>query len=59
MHKATQAWQKSKGHPPTDKLPDDQKVELVAEALKERDEVGWSVLHDKPSASPSVCPPSW
>ena len=41
-----QAWQKSKGHPPTDKLPDDQKVELVSEALKERDEVGWSVLRD-------------
>ena len=46
VRKAAQAWQKSKGHPPTDKLPDDQKVELVSEALKERDEVGWSVLRD-------------
>jgi S1-C subfamily serine protease len=46
VRKAAQAWQKSKGHPPTDTLPDDQKVELVTEALKERDEVGWSFLRD-------------
>jgi hypothetical protein len=45
--KAAQAWQKSKGHPLTDKLPDEQKVELVSQALKERDEVGWSVLRDQ------------
>jgi len=46
VRKAAQAWQKSKGHPFTDKLPDDQKIELVSEALKERDDVGWSVLRD-------------
>jgi S1-C subfamily serine protease len=47
VRKAAQAWQKSKGHPATDKLPDDQKVELVSEALKEREEVGWSMLRDQ------------
>jgi hypothetical protein len=46
VRKATQAWQKSRNHPPTDTLPADQTVELVSQALKERDEVGWSVLHD-------------
>jgi hypothetical protein len=46
LRKAAQAWQKSKGHPPTDKLPDDQLVELVSQALKERDEVGWSLHID-------------
>ena len=46
MRKATQAWQKSKGHPPTETLPNEQMVELVSQGLKERDEVGWSILHD-------------
>jgi S1-C subfamily serine protease len=46
VRKAAQAWQTSKGHAPTDKLPDDQVMELVSQALKERDEVGWSVLRD-------------
>jgi hypothetical protein len=44
--KASLAWQKSKGHAPTEKLPDEQAVELVWQALKERDDVGWSVLRD-------------
>jgi S1-C subfamily serine protease len=44
--KAWQAWQKSKGHAPTETLPQDQMVELVSQALKERDDVGWSILHD-------------
>jgi hypothetical protein len=47
VRKATQAWQKSKGHPVTESLPDDQIIELVAQGLKERDEVGWSLLVDK------------
>ena len=46
VRKAAQAWQKSKGHTTTDKLPDEQKVELLAEGLKERDDVGWSMLRD-------------
>src|SRR5262249_5601769 len=46
IRKATQAWQKSKGHPPTETLPNAQMVELVSQGLKERDEVGWSILHD-------------
>ncbi|MGZ5905487.1 MAG: hypothetical protein ACXWKQ_09085, partial [Reyranella sp.] len=45
--KAAQAWQKSKGHPLTAKLPDEQRVELVSDALKEREDVGWSVLRDQ------------
>lgn len=47
VRKAAQAWQKSKGHPATETLPDDQMVELVTEALKERDDVGWSMLRDQ------------
>ena len=46
VRKATQAWQKSKGHAPTETLPNEQMVELVSQGLKERDEVGWSILHD-------------
>ena len=46
VRKAAQAWQKSKGHALTDTLPDDQVAELVSQALKERDDVGWSVLRD-------------
>jgi S1-C subfamily serine protease len=44
--RATQAWQKSKAYPPTDRLNDEQTKELVKQALKERDAVGWSVLRD-------------
>ena len=46
VRKATQAWQKSKGHTPTETLTEEQAVELVSQALKERDAVGWSVLRD-------------
>ena len=46
VRKAAQAWQKSKGLAPTETLSDEQRVELVPQALKERDDVGWSVLRD-------------
>jgi S1-C subfamily serine protease len=46
VRKASQAWQKSKGHTPTETLPTEQIIELVTQGLKERDEVGWSILHD-------------
>ncbi len=46
VRNATQTWQKSKGHAPTETLPTDQAVELVSQALKEREEVGWSVPRD-------------
>jgi S1-C subfamily serine protease len=44
--KGTQAWQKSKGHQPTDKLSDEQTAQLIKDGLKERDSVGWSLLRD-------------
>jgi hypothetical protein len=43
---AAQAWQKSRGHRATDKLSDKETSELIQQALKERDAVGWSVLRD-------------
>ena len=46
VRKATKAWQKSKGHQPTDKLSDEQTSQLIQEALKEREAVGWSMLRD-------------
>lgn len=46
VRQATQAWQKSKGHQATDKLTDGQTKELIQQALKERDAVGWSLLRD-------------
>ena len=46
VRKATQAWQKAKGHQPTDKLSDEQTAQLIKDALKERDAVGWSILRD-------------
>jgi S1-C subfamily serine protease len=46
VRQATQAWQKSKGHQPTDKLTDEQTKELIQQGLKARDSVGWSVLRD-------------
>lgn len=46
VRQAAQAWQKSKGHQPTDKLTDEQTKELIQQALKERDSVGWSVMRD-------------
>ena len=46
MRKGTQAWQKAKGHQPTDRLSDEQTAQLIKDALKERDSVGWSILRD-------------
>lgn len=46
VRKATQAWQKKKGHQPTDKLNEEQTAQLIRDALEERDSVGWSVLRD-------------
>lgn len=44
--RAAQDWQKSKGYKPTDKLTDEESKELVLQALKERESVGWSQLRD-------------
>lgn len=46
VRKAANAWQKSKGLQQTDKLTEEQTSQLVQEALKEREAVGWSMLHD-------------
>ncbi|GEP58267.1 hypothetical protein [Reyranella soli] len=46
VRKGTQAWQKSKGYQQTDRLSDEQTAQLVKDALKERDSVGWSILRD-------------
>ncbi|MPZ32543.1 MAG: hypothetical protein GEV13_16355 [Rhodospirillales bacterium] len=46
VHKATNGWQRSKGHRQTDKLTEEQTSQLVQEGLKEREAVGWSMLHD-------------
>jgi S1-C subfamily serine protease len=46
VRKATQAWQKTKGQQPTDKLSEEQTVQLINDGLKERDSVGWSLLRD-------------
>jgi S1-C subfamily serine protease len=43
---ATQAWQKSKSHKPSDKLTDEQTKDLIQQGLKERDAVGWSIFRD-------------
>ncbi len=46
VRKATNAWQKSKGQQQTDKLTEGQTSQLIQEGLKEREAVGWSMLHD-------------
>jgi S1-C subfamily serine protease len=46
VRRATEAWQKSKGYRQTEKLGDEQTSELVLQALKEREAVGWSVMRD-------------
>lgn len=46
VRKATNAWQKSKGHQQTDRLTEQQNSQLVQEGLKAREAVGWSTLHD-------------
>ena len=47
VRKAAQAWQASKGYARTDTLSEDQTSELLAEAVKRREAVGWSILQDK------------
>jgi S1-C subfamily serine protease len=46
VRKAMNAWQKAKGHQQTDKLSAEQTSQLIKEALKERETLGWSLLHD-------------
>lgn len=43
---ATRAWQASKGHKPTETLPDEQVRELVGDGLSKRDAAGWATLKD-------------
>jgi S1-C subfamily serine protease len=45
--KASKAWQAAKGYEQTGKLSEDQASELMAEAVKHRNAVGWSILQDK------------
>ncbi len=44
--RATTSWQKANGHATTGKLTDEQSRQLVRDALKEREAVGWSVMRD-------------
>jgi S1-C subfamily serine protease len=46
VRKGTRAWQKSKGLQLTDRLSEEQTVQLIKDALNERDAVGWSLLRD-------------
>jgi S1-C subfamily serine protease len=46
VRKAMNAWQKAKSHQQTDKLSTEQTSQLIKEALKERETLGWSLLHD-------------
>lgn len=48
VRKATQSWLAAKGYPKAETLSEDQTSELLAEAVKQRDAVGWSTLQDKP-----------
>jgi S1-C subfamily serine protease len=48
LQKATQSWQAEKGYKRTEQLSDDQATELLGEAVKQRQALGWSVLEDKP-----------
>ncbi len=47
LQKASKSWQAAKGYDQTDKLSEDQANELMAEAVKHRNAVGWSILEDK------------
>ncbi len=47
FHEALQSWQKSKGYAVTDRLPDEQVSELLADGAKQRDAFGWTTLEDK------------
>lgn len=57
VRQAAQAWQKASGYPATDKLSESQTGELIQQALKEREAVGWAVLRD-PAVGFSVGVPS-
>jgi len=46
VRKATSAWQKSRGHQQTGTLNEEQTRQLIQDGLKEREAVGWSMLHD-------------
>ncbi len=48
LQKAAKAWQAAKGYQQTGKLTEDQTNELMAEAVRHRSAVGWSILQDKP-----------
>lgn len=48
IRKASQNWQAAKGYPRTETLSEDQASQLLAEAVKKREAVGWSMLEDKP-----------
>ncbi|HYD08266.1 MAG TPA: hypothetical protein VEC60_21205, partial [Reyranella sp.] len=48
IQKATRSWQAAKGYKQTDALGEDQTSELLAEAVKQREALGWSILQDKP-----------
>jgi S1-C subfamily serine protease len=47
MQKATKSWQAAKGYKQTETLSEDESSELLAEAVKKREAVGWSTLQDK------------
>jgi len=47
MQKATKSWQAAKGYEQTEKLSEDEANELMAEAVRHRNAVGWSILQDK------------
>ena len=57
IQRATQSWQKATGHAQTGKLDEAQTRQLVTDALKQRDEVGWSVMRD-PAVGIAVGVPS-
>lgn len=46
LQKALQSWQKATGRTPGGKLDEAQTRQLVQDALKEREAVGWSVMRD-------------
>src|SRR5689334_24876912 len=47
MQKASKSWQGAKGYEQTEKVSEDVANELMAEAVKDRNAVGWSILQDK------------
>lgn len=47
LQKATRSWQAARGYKQTETLSEDQSSEVLAEAVKKREAVGWSILQDK------------